>query len=144
MIRTTKTEAKKWLANLTANVKKANAKNARSAWRRGVGEYAIELIDNLEYMTDNGEIPTTAEELKKALLNGAENWKEYSEGGCSLVYDCDIAERLCTPSELKRTDNGRLNPNSRESWIDCQTRALCQAYSGIRFAFMYAGAKFSL
>lgn len=135
MLNTTKTESKKWLANLTANVKERNAKNARSAWSRGVGEYALELLDNLEYMTDNGNIPTTWRELKKVLLNGADDWQQYSEGGCSLIYDGDIAKRLCTPTELNRTDNGRKEPNNRESWIDCQARALLQASARIHFAF---------
>lgn len=43
------------------------------------------------------------------------------------VYDEDIARTLCTPSELKRTDNGRLPPNSHESWLGCQARAAWQA-----------------
>jgi hypothetical protein len=135
MLYATKTEAKEWLANLTANVEKVNAKNARSYWNRGVNEYAIELLETLEYMTDNGEIPTTWQELKKALLNGADNWQWYSEGGCSLCYDKQIAKRLCTPTELKRTDNGRKEPNSREDWIDCQARALYQASNRILHAF---------
>ena len=135
MLNTTRTEAKRWLKNLTANVEKLNAKNARSAWGRGVGEYTEDLLYNLEYMTDNGEIPTTWRELEKGLLNGADNWQQYSEGGWSLCYDKQIAKRLCNPTELKRTDNGRKEPNSRENWIDCQARALYQASNRIRLAF---------
>ena len=40
--------------------------------------------------------------VRAALLNGAERWQEYSDGGCSLIYDGDIAARVCTPSEYKR------------------------------------------
>lgn len=115
-------------------IKKAIAEeNAteRSAWGRGVGVYALELVDDLQEWQawNNGaEIPTDRKELEKALLNGAENWARFSDGGCSLVYDGDIAERLCTPSELKRTRNGERNPNGRENWIECQARALCQAF----------------
>lgn len=61
------------------------------------------------------------------LLNGADNWNQYSRGGCYLVYDADIAELLCTPSELKRTRNGERRPNGREEWLDVQARALHQA-----------------
>lgn len=95
-----------------------NAK-CRSAWDRGVNEYALELVECLE---NEGLEPT-----RKNMLNGAETWEQYSYGGCSLIYDTDIAERLCTPSELKRTKGGELNPNSRETWLDLQARALHQA-----------------
>lgn len=61
------------------------------------------------------------------MMNGAKNWKEYSYGGCALIYDKDIAETLCTPSELKRKRGGELQPNSTETWLDVQARALYQA-----------------
>lgn len=37
------------------------------------------------------------------------------------------AERLCAPWELRKTENGRRDPNPRETWIDVQSRALFQA-----------------
>ena len=52
-------------------------------------------------------------------------------GACSLIYDEDIAKRLCTPSELKRTNNGDRNPSSRETWLDMQARALSVAFRRI-------------
>lgn len=95
---------------------------ARSAWRKGVVNYAIDLLDGLD--TDvEFEYRTVEEDL----LNGASNWHEYSWGGCSYIYDEDIANALCTPSELKRTDNGRKSPNAHEQWLDVQARALAQA-----------------
>jgi hypothetical protein len=90
--------------------------NPRSAWGRAVKTYAIELLDSLD-----GEYRAVA------LLDGAENWKAYSFGGCSLIYDEEIAERVCSPSELKRKRGGELAPNAMESWLDCQARALSQA-----------------
>jgi hypothetical protein len=101
----------------------------RSAWGRGVNAYALELLGELE---ENRRFNDADEylrpfEIKSELLNGAKDWSEYSWGGCSLIYDSDIAERLCTPSELKKTRNGERNPNSRESWLDVQARALYQA-----------------
>ena len=93
-----------------------------SKWAKGVQEYAAELYQN---MIDNN-LPITEENL----LNGAKNWKEYSLGGSSLVYDCDIAERLATPSEVKactRKDSSLRNPNKNETWLDVQARALYQA-----------------
>jgi hypothetical protein len=92
------------------------AASPRSAWGRAVKTYAIELLDGLD-----------GEYCAVALLNGAENWKAYSFGGCSLIYDTEIAERVCSPSELKRKRGGELAPNATESWLDCQARALSQA-----------------
>jgi hypothetical protein len=94
---------------------------ARSAWGRGVRAYALEMIESAE-----GELATVAD-LKKELLNGARTWKEYSEGGCALIYDGDIAERLCAPSEYRKTREGQRAPNAQESWLDVQARALGQA-----------------
>ena len=80
-------------------------------------------------------LPRNEKELKEWLLNGAMDWEDYSYGGCSLIYDSQIAERLCTPSELKKKDGGRLEPNSQESWLDVQTRALRQACIRIKSKF---------
>ena len=95
---------------------------ARSAWRRGVKEYAIEMVCNAE-----GPPLSAVADLKKELLNGARTWKEYSYGGSALIYDADIAERLCSPSEYAKTRQGERAPNSRETWLDCQARALGRA-----------------
>lgn len=99
---------------------KITATSPRSAWQRGVKSYALDMIENAE-----NEL--TRENAKSALLNGARDWSEYSYGGCAEVYDAAIAERLCSPSELRRTRGGDLQPNSRESWLDVQSRALFQA-----------------
>ncbi len=107
-----------------------------SAWKRGVKEYTDELLDNLEEKAQSYErLPRNEKELEEWLLNGAISWDEYSYGGCSLIYDSQIAERLCTPSEFKRKDSGKLAPNSQESWLDVQTRALYQAYVRITRKF---------
>lgn len=98
------------------------ATKTRSAWDRAVNAYAVDLLRDL-----NEENPIT----KETLLNGADNWDEYSYGGCSLIYDGDIAERVCTPSEFKKCKCGENNPNSRETWLDVQARALYQAATRI-------------
>lgn len=97
----------------------------RSAWARGVNAYALELLDNLTECTPQ-QLATPAA-VRVALLNDAPNWAEYSRGGCALIYDPDIAARVCTPSELRRTRNAERNPNRREKWLDVQARALSQA-----------------
>ena len=99
-------------------------KAGRSAWSRAVHTYAFELVESLD---DSADLANEVM-LQKELLNGASNWAQYSEGGCALIYDADIAERLCSPSELKRVKGGDRQPNSRESWIELQARALWQAH----------------
>lgn len=106
-------------------------KPTRSAWDSGKKAYALELLESLEEGINGGYIdPADLESpalLKRALLNGAADWNQYSWGGCSLIYNGDIAKRLCPPSELKRKRGGDLQPNSREAWLDVQARALYQA-----------------
>ena len=103
----------------------------RGAWNNGVKMYAIELLDDAASNRDYENF-SNLQELKNAILNGASDWMQYSEGGCSLIYNTDIAERLCSPSELKRTKNGMNEPNSRENWVQCQARALLQAWELIK------------
>lgn len=119
--------------NLVARIRAAvQASPARSAWQRGVKAYADDLLDGLLEAIDYGSFDmadwSKPRALRTALLSGASDWNEYSWGGSSLCYHDQIAERLCTPSELKRYYAGKLDrPNSREEWLDCQARALFQA-----------------
>ena len=114
------------------------ARKDRSAWDKGVNAYALELVEELEERAAyEGRNPEPGKECREWMLNGARDWQRpndefaawsvYSWGGSSLIYDSDIAERLCTPSELKKTRHGERRPNSREEWLDVQARALCQA-----------------
>lgn len=114
---------------------------ARSAWSRAKKEYAAELLSNLRgaaaYAAETGTPSplTDHEAVRAALLNGAQDWSEYSWSGCALIYDGDIAARVCTPSELRRTHGGRLDPNPRETWLDVQARALYQAGAVVLAAY---------
>ena len=122
-----------FIEKLKQEIKTINDEHKGSAWARGVAEYTAELIENIE---NSGTEPRTFEELRAAMLNGARDWGAYSWGGCSLIYDEDIARTLCTPSELKRTNNGQRNPNGRESWLDVQSRALMQAACRVKHAWL--------
>lgn len=106
-----------------------DARKCRSAWDKGVNLYAFELLDKIleevtYYEENGGEMPEISQMW---MMNGATDWRQYSYGGGSLICDVNIAERLCTPSELKRTRGGMRNPNSFETWLDVQARALHQA-----------------
>lgn len=111
------------------------AKPARSAWSRGVKLYAYDLLDGLDEAISGGYFDesdlASTKLVTRAMLNGADSWNQYSWGGCALCYDGDIAIRLCTPSELKRTANGARLPNASEQWLDVQARALYQAAAAI-------------
>ena len=105
-------------------------RKARSAWDRGVKGYALELLESYADGANPAAVYLNAESFSgvhSELLNGAPDWNRYSWGGCSEIYDQDIAERLCTPPELKKTRNGERRPNAREEWLDTQARALYQA-----------------
>ena len=107
-----------------------------SAYKRGIKKYTDELLDSLEEMARiYKRLPKDENELESWLLKGARNWENYSYRGYSLKSSRQIAERLCTPSELKKKDGGRLSPNSQESWLDVQTRALRQACIRIKIKF---------
>ena len=125
----------KTITEITAIIE---ATNPRSAWNKGVKAYALEILADMPRNVEYG----TMVAMQCDALNGARDWRQYSEGGCSLVYNEDIAIRLCTPSELKKTSNGMRNPNTRETWIDVQTRALYQAFRLIRNAALDVGYLF--
>lgn len=110
-----------------------NARHDRSAWDKAVTLYALDLLEDVQEGADNMErLPLDGAELERWALNGASCWEQYSNGGCSIFYNADIAARVCTPSELQRTDGGMNAPNGRETWLDVQARALYQACNRIR------------
>jgi hypothetical protein len=105
----------------TTITNKLNTTKAASAWKKGVKDYALEMVES-------AEVELTPENAKAILLNGAKDWTQYSQGGCAAIYDADIAERLCTPSELKKKKGGDLQPSTQETWLDVQARAISQAF----------------
>lgn len=123
------------MENIEKLYQSIESEKQRSAWDKGVTQYALELVEQLGEQIGDGYFDelnfSEPKKVRAALLNGAANWSQYSWGGCSLIYDSDIAERLCSPSELKKTRNGERRPNSREEWLDTQARALFQAANRI-------------
>lgn len=97
--------------------------STRSAWARGVRLYVYELVDSIGELAEYyGEV--TPDNVESVMLNGAEDWAQYSLSGCSEIYNADIAARLCNRAEWRRSGGGRKAPNSRESWLDIQAKAL--------------------
>lgn len=115
------------------HIKNLKARHS-SRWLEAVKEDAVDLLD--KYIEWHGEnVPFKKENIKE-LLNGAENWNQYSYSGLAIVDDSQIAAHYCTPSELKKlgyVDYGDgftsigSQPSSKETWLDVQARALRQA-----------------
>lgn len=123
------------MENIEKLYQSIESEKQHSAWDKGVTQYALEMVEQLGEQINGGYFEeldlTESKKVRAALLNGAADWSQYSWGGCSLIYDSDIAERLCNPSELKKTRNGERRPNSREEWLDTQARALFQAVNRV-------------
>jgi len=103
-------------------IKALQERKDRSAWDRGVTAYALDLLEGIVLIPCNN-----TENASRALLKGADNWQQYSEGGSALIYNEDIAERLCTPSELRARRGGMWMPSRGVTWLDEQARALYHA-----------------
>lgn len=118
--------------NITKTIEKIEGLKFRSIWDKAVQEDASWLMESLfddhfdEIVNDTMTFQSMGD-FEYVLRMGAETWKDFSEGGCALIYDGDIAKHYCTNSELKKTHNGEKAPNSKESWLDVQARAFWQA-----------------
>lgn len=112
----------------------------RSKWESAVKGYALDMLNNVEDMTRPADSLNLGELVNHCGYTSvkigtfhAHAWsaaKESSEGGNFLIYTQDIAKNLATPSELEkctRKDGSLRDPNPRETWLDCQTRAVFQA-----------------
>lgn len=116
--------------NIQAVVNEVEKVKTRSAWSKGVKAYALEMLASFEesrqWCEANGESVPELDEV--TALNGARDWSAWSYGGCGLVYNAYIAERLCTPSELKKLHGGARVPAGAATWCDIEARAARQAW----------------
>jgi hypothetical protein len=116
--------------NIQAVANEVNNTKTRSAWSRGVKAYALDILESFEewrkWNEENGESLPELDE--RTALNGASDWSAWSYGGCGLVYNAYIAERLCTPSELKKLRGGARVPAGVATWCDIEARAAWQAW----------------
>lgn len=101
------------------------SKSERSYWSRGVAslirDYAEEVLQE-----HDGEI-VSARDFYKLWNCGADSLREAVYGGCFDVWNYDIEKRLCTPSELKKSNEGTRRPNKNKNWFDVEIEAMYQA-----------------
>ena len=114
-------------------------KMPRSAWDKGVRDYAVwHILDGIRINGFEGEKQIwTTQKIRELILNGAKDyenpnseyraWYRYSEGGCALIYNIDIAKQLCSPSAFKKAEKAIENETSETSWIKIQAHALFHA-----------------
>lgn len=119
--------------NIQAVSNEVMSNKTRSAWSKGVKAYALDILANFEeWQKFNESEGLECPELdERTALNGASNWSSWAYGGCGLVYDAYIAERLCTPSELRKLDGGAKVPAGAATWCDIEARAARQAWQMI-------------
>lgn len=112
---------------------------------KAVTEYAMELLENMENMVEyeasNGDKLDGDNRMyfdENIVLDGAENWYKYSEGGCSLIYNRDIIRRIEQLKDWEVTDdfiNGYMCGLYRGSvdLLKIQGRYLALAWLDIAF-----------
>lgn len=96
------------------------AQKKRSTWDKGVQKYAVEILEDYADLNRVETMPKLGN-LEPALLNGAKDREQYSQGGCALGYDDNILNRLFPPSQRRR-----ISPSA--DLLAIQARALYQAY----------------
>ena len=119
------------------NILEEEHEKTKGTYKKAIILYALELVDNI-----NDNHTTTQEQkdniekvwgytLRELALSGAENFEQYSWGGCSLCYNYDILNRLFCPSIVKRYENSdRVNGIHL---LDLQANALAKALVHIKY-----------
>lgn len=80
--------------------------STRSTEDRAILVYMAELIDNIR--NHSVDFASSAQDIERICLNGANNWQHYSFSGCSLCYNDQIAELILPPSRRNRYGSERL------------------------------------
>ena len=109
-------------------ISKINQTRPRSYWGKGVKQYALDILNNLDDVKD---LPSNSRELETCLLNGASNWGQYSNGAFSLIYSEDIATRLYSPrvvESCRKKNGGFASTYKGMDWLDIQAIALEEAF----------------
>lgn len=98
-------------------------KKSRSYWAEKAKDYAYSLLENFE---DDRNFDSVSK-FKKALLNGAKDWEQYSYWGNSLCYNVQIAKAVLPPKKFEQYYNDKLFIPS-DKLMTLQIRALKQAW----------------
>lgn len=101
------------------------SRTERSYWSRGVASLIRDYGEDVLGEHD-GEI-ISARDFYKIWNCGNDSLRDAVYGGCFDIWNYDIAKRLCTPSELKKSNEGMRRPNRNEEWLDVEIRAMYQA-----------------
>lgn len=99
----------------------------RSAWNRGVKQWALDLLGEMDDKTEF----TSLTSLLLEALSGSLDWKQYCYDDKGIISDYSIVEAFCTPTEKQRYISrlGALRaPNANETWMDVQVKAATQAW----------------
>ncbi len=101
------------------------SKSERSCWSRGVATIICDYAEEILQEHDGENVSN--KELFKLWSCGAETLRDAVYGGCFDIWNYDIAKRLCTPSEFKKSNEGMRSPNRCETWLCVEFRAVYQA-----------------
>ena len=105
-----------------------NAVPRRTAWERGVMQYASDLFG--AYVDSRGitDLVVRIGKISEAdLLRGADSWRQYGEMGHAFIWDRDICLRLGTKYQIQKTERGQKQPSRGGTWKELQAKALGEA-----------------
>ena len=101
------------------------SRTERSCWSRGVAslirDYAEEVLQEHDGETVSNK------ELFRLWNCGNETLRDAVYYGCFDIWNYDIAKRLCTPSQFKKSKEGMRSPNRCETWLDVEYKAIYRA-----------------
>lgn len=111
-------------------------KVGRSRWSAAVKEDAVAMVEDGDFNSNIVSLKELAEHCLNYCLEDKDlenneifricKWE--SEGGNFRICDSEICEHYGTPSEIRKKDHGRLDPNPAETWIDVQSRGIYQSF----------------
>lgn len=80
------------MGNIEKLYQSIESEKQRSAWGKGVTQYALELVKQLGEQINDGYFDeldlSEPKKVQAALLNGAADWSQYSWGGCKQTSKC--------------------------------------------------------
>ena len=103
------------------------SRTERTYWSRGVASLIRDYAEDVLKEHDGEEV--TSDEFYKLWDCGNDTLRDAVYGGSYDICNYDIAKRLLSPSEFKKSKEGMRRPNRNEEWLDIEYRAICCAMS---------------